>query len=88
MLDQLFINCNTCGSLCKIEKSDTGSMVVIKATCCKNHTFHWRSQPEMGNKPAGNSLIPGATVITGGSYDTMKQFSNALNLNFFSIVSG
>jgi hypothetical protein len=46
--------------------------------------FHWRSQPEIGNKPAGNSLIPVATVITGGSYDTMKQFSNALNLNLFN----
>ncbi|CAB4024059.1 Hypothetical predicted protein [Paramuricea clavata] len=82
MLDQLFINCNTCGSLCEIEKSNTGSMVVIKATCCNNHTFHWRSQPEIDNKPAGNILIPAATVITGGSYESMKQFSNALNLNF------
>ena len=81
MLDQLFINCNTCGSLCEIEKANTGSMVVIKATCCNNHTFHWRSQPEIDNKPAGNILIPAATVITGGSYESMKQFSNALNLN-------
>ncbi|CAB3998828.1 Hypothetical predicted protein [Paramuricea clavata] len=82
MLDQLFINCNTCGSLCEIEKSNTNSMVVIKATCCNNHTFHWESQPEIVNKPAGNILIPSATVITGGSYESMKQFSNALNLNF------
>ena len=26
MLDQLFINCKTCGSICEIEKSNTGSM--------------------------------------------------------------
>jgi hypothetical protein len=82
MLDQLFINCKTCRSLCEIEKSNTGSMVAIKATCCNNHTFHWKSQPELHNKPAGNILIPAATVITGGSYESLKQFSNALNLNF------
>lgn len=82
MLDQLFISCKTCGSLCEIEKSHTGSMVTVKATCCNNHTFQWRSQPELHNKPAGNILIPAATVITGGTYESTKQFANALNLNF------
>ena len=82
MLDQLFINCKTCGSLCEIEKSVTGSMVSVKATCCKNHTFHWRSQPQLNNKPAGNILIPAAIVFSGGSYEPLKQFSNALNLKF------
>ena len=82
MLDQLFINCKTCGSLCEIEKSSTGSMVSVKATCCNNHTFHWRSQPQLHNKPAGNILIPAAIVFSGGSYEPMKQFSHALNLNF------
>ena len=82
MLDQLFISCKTCGSLCEIEKFNTGSMVTIKATCCNNHTFQWRSQPELHNKPAGNILIPAATVITGGTYESTKQFANALNLNF------
>ena len=82
MLDQLFINCKTCGSICEIEKSNTGSMVSVKATCCYNHTFHWTSQPQLHNKPAGNILIPAAIVFTGGSYESMKQFSNALNLSF------
>ena len=81
MLDQLFINCKTCGSLCEIDKSSTGSMVSVKATCCNNHTFHWRSQPQLHNKPAGNILIPAAIVFSGGSYEPMKQFSHALNLN-------
>lgn len=36
----------------------------------------------MHNKPAGNILIPAATVITGGTYESTKQFANALNLNF------
>ena len=82
MLDQLFINCKTCGSICEIEKSNTGSMVSVKATCCYNHTFHWTSQLHLHNKPAGNILIPAAIVFTGGSYESIKQFSNALNLNF------
>ena len=69
MLDQLFINCKTCGSLCEIKKSSTGSMVSVKATCCNNHTFHWRSQPQLHNKPAGNILIPAAIVFSGGSYE-------------------
>ena len=82
MLDQLFINCKTCGSICEIEKSNTGSIISVKATCCYNHTSHWTSQPQLHNKPAGNILIPAAIVFTGGSYESMKQFSNALNLNF------
>ena len=41
MLDQLFITCKTCGSLCEIKKSNTCSMVSVKVTCCNNHTFHW-----------------------------------------------
>ena len=82
MLDQLFINCKTCGSICEIEKSNTGSMVSVNATCCYNHTFHWASQPQLHNKPAGNILIPAAIVFTGESYESMKQSSNALNLNF------
>ena len=57
-------------------------MVTVKATCCYNHTFHWTSQAQLHNKPAGNILIPAAIVFTGGSYESMKQFSNALNLNF------
>ena len=71
-----------CGSICEIEKSNTASMVSVNATCCYNHTFHWTSQPQLHNKPAGNILIPAAIVLTGESYESMKQFSNALNLNF------
>ena len=82
MLDQLFISCRTCGSLCEIEKSNRGSMVTVKATCFNNHTYQWNSQPELHNKPAGDILIPAATVITGGSFESTKQFASALNLNF------
>ena len=74
MLDQLFIYWKTCGSICEFEKSNTGSMVSVKATCCYNDTFHWTSQPQLHNKPAGNILIPAAIVFTGGSYESMKQF--------------
>ena len=38
--------------------------------------------PELDNKPAGNILIPAATIITGGTYESTKQFANALNLSF------
>ena len=57
-------------------------MVSVKANCCDNHTFHWTSQPQLHNKPAGNILIHAAIVFSGGSYEPMKQFSRALNLNF------
>ncbi|XP_046863251.1 uncharacterized protein LOC124456997 [Xenia sp. Carnegie-2017] len=82
MLDQLFINCKTCGSLCDIEKSTTGSMVEVRATCNKNHTHHWTSQPLLHNKPAGNVLIPAAIILTGETFEPMKQFSMAFNLTF------
>ena len=57
MLDQLLLNCKTCGSVCEIEKSNTGSTASVKATCCYNYTFHWTSQPQLHNKQAGNILI-------------------------------
>ena len=36
MLDQLFISCKECGSLCEIQKTHTGSMVTIKTMYCNN----------------------------------------------------
>lgn len=51
MVDQLFITCKTFSSLCDMEKSNNGSMVTVKTTCCNNHTFQWKSQPEL---PVGN----------------------------------
>jgi hypothetical protein len=81
-LDQLFINCKECGSLCEIDKTHTGSMVTIKTVCCNNHIFEWRSQPYLNNLPTGNLLIPSAIVFTGGTYEASKQFSQALNMNF------
>ena len=82
MLDQLFISCKECGSLCEIQKTHTGSMVTIKTVCCNNHSFKWKSQPELHKKPAGNILIPSAIVFTGGTYEATKQLSQALNMNF------
>lgn len=82
MLDKLFATCRICGSLCEIEKSHIGSMVAIKTTCSNNHTYQWKSQPDLHNKPAGNILIPAATIMTGGTYEATKQFANAINLNF------
>ena len=81
-LDQLFITCKECGSLCEIEKNHSGSMEKIKTVCCNNHIFEWRSQPDLNNLPAGNVLIPSAIVFTGGTYEPIKQFSQALNMNF------
>ena len=75
MLDQLFISCKECGSLCEIQKTRTGSMVTIKTVCCNNHIFKWKSQPELHKKPAGNILIPSAIVFTGGTYEATKQIS-------------
>ena len=82
MLDQLFISCKECGSLCEIQKTHTGSMVTIKTVCCNNHSFKWKPQPELHKKPAGNILIPSAIVFTGGTYEATKQISQALNMNF------
>ena len=82
MLDQLFISCKECGSLCEIQKTHTGSMVTIRTVCCNNHTFEWRSQPEFNKRPAGNILIPSAVVFTGSTYETTKQLFHALNMNF------
>ena len=65
-----------------VQKSCTGSMVSVKEICLKNHTFQRRSQPELHNKPVGNILIPAAITATGGTYQSTKQFANALNLNF------
>ena len=82
MLDQLFISCKECGSLCEIQKTHTSSMVTIKTVCCNNHSFKWKSQPELHKKLAGNILIPSAIVFTGGTYEATKQLSQALNMNF------
>lgn len=82
MLDKLFISCKECGSLCEIKKTNTGSMVTIKTVCCNNHTFEWRSQPELNRKPAGNILIPSAVVFIGSTYESTKQLFHALNMNF------
>ena len=57
-------------------------MVTIKTVCCNNHIFEWKSQPDLNNLPAGNVLIPSAIVFTGGTYEPIKQFSQALNMNF------
>ena len=82
MLDQLFVSCRTCGSLCKIEKSNRDSIVTVTATCFNNHTNQRNSRPELHNKPAGDILIPAATVITAGSYKSTKQFASTLHPNF------
>ena len=84
MIDQLFQTCKTCGSHCEIDEVTRGSMLIITATCLNNHIFSWRSQPELHGKPAGEILIPAATVITGGTYEPMKQFADGLNLKFVS----
>ncbi|XP_046863220.1 uncharacterized protein LOC124456963 [Xenia sp. Carnegie-2017] len=81
-LDELFISCKFCSSICEIEKSTVGSMVMYKAICHKNHIFKWKSQPMLHNKPAGNVLIPAATIFIGSTYEPLKQFANALNLGF------
>lgn len=81
-LDQLFLLCKTCGSLCEIKKSHTGSMVTVKSTCSMNHTSKWTSQPEINETPAGNIVIPAAVLFTGGTFESTRKFSEALNLNF------
>ena len=49
-------------------------VTIIPSTGHHNHSYITSQH--------GNILIPAAIVFTGGSYESMKQFSNALNLNF------
>ena len=55
-------------------------MMTLKATCFSNHTYQWNSQPELHNKPAGDIFIPAASVITGSSYESTKQFATETSI--------
>ena len=57
-------------------------MVSVKVTCCNNHIFHWRSQPQLHNKPAGNILIPAVIAFSGGHMNLRNKFVMHLIMNF------
>ena len=86
-LNELFKFCQKCKSpVCELTKTTKGSMVTIKTLCSQHHDYTWQSQPTSTHKniPAGNLLIPAAIVCTGGTFQDLSNFAEALQLNFIS----
>ena len=81
MLDMLIRFCPKCGSLVSdIRKFLTGSMIGVQYTCNNNCSDTWRSQPLLRGMPAGNLLLCGAILYSGGQYSKFADIASIMQM--------
>lgn len=88
-LNNLFamLHCQKCGS--PMDTDDTnihfdGTCLSAKLTCLHGHEFKWRSQPLIGQQPAGNILVTAAACFSGNTFAKLESFSDTLKLPLIS----
>ncbi len=93
-LKQLLRFCFKCGAVVEHTESIVrGSMLGVKLSCMNGCELIWHSQPLIRKMPAGNLLVAGAILFTGGQFTKLADFATCLNLlmisksTFFSIQS-
>ncbi|XP_078145017.1 uncharacterized protein LOC144542375 [Centroberyx gerrardi] len=80
-LMQLFRTCPTCTRTCQIETFVVGTLLSVTQIC--SHYYHkklWKSQPYIGNIPAGNLQLSAAVAFNGASYIQIHKVLSSLRL--------
>ena len=80
-LNELFNYCGKCGArIISKTNSMKGSMVSCTMTCKRGCKYVWRSQKVQRHRSVGNLLIVGAAESSGLTYERLKSFGDAMNL--------
>ncbi|XP_069823456.1 uncharacterized protein [Dendropsophus ebraccatus] len=73
------VSCN--GQLLKYKKIYNGSSVTIIVKCENGHEkILWESQPKVEGQPAGNVMIPAATILSGNNFLKIQSFFKVQNI--------
>ena len=81
----LFRHCFTCFCPARITKVVTkGSQLIIDLICPSNHSHKWFSQPMIRLQPRGNLILSSAMLISGNTYQRIKELMDIANVILFS----
>ena len=84
-LKQLLRFCCKCGAVVvHTETFVRGSMLGAKLKCMNGCEVIWHSQTLLRKMPAGNLLIAGAILFTGGQFTKFAEFAACLNMQMIS----
>ncbi|CAN7950596.1 unnamed protein product, partial [Ixodes hexagonus] len=72
--------CPTCLAPCRNDTAVDGTLLTITSICANEHKTTWRSQPKLGNKPAGNVLVCSAILFSGASPVTTLRVLKSINV--------
>ena len=77
--------CNICYQPAVISKIfRKGTKVIVDVICKFNHKFSWHSQPNENGRAAGNIAIVASTVISGGTFERLKEIFQTALIPLFS----
>ena len=82
-LTELFVRCPkpTCLSkVVSLQKSLSGSRLIIKTRCAAGCTNTWSSQPTLNKMAAGNLLLSAAVLFSGNTYTRLHDIADHLNM--------
>ena len=68
------------------DKKIYGSMVTLRFQCTSGHDVKWESQSKIENtdQPLGNVALTTATIVSGNTYETLKEIAEPMNLKIMS----
>ena len=61
-----------------------GTLLNIKTICINNHSFKWKSQPEIKNIGVGNILLSSALLYSGNTFAQTMEMLKMINVAFLS----
>ena len=68
--------------ICKIFQK--GTKVIADVVCESNHKYSWHSQPNENGRAAGNISIDGSIILSGGTFERLKEIFQAALIPFVS----
>ena len=68
--------------ICKISQKDT--KVIVDVVCESNRKYSWHSQPNENGRAAGNISIDGSIILSGGTFERLKEIFQTALIPFVS----
>ena len=80
--------CFTCYQPTKVKKIVVkGTLLIVNLICPANHSHQWLSQPMVRCQPSGNLLLSSSILISGNTYQRIKELMDIAKIKFFGKVT-